>query len=172
MATTYQFINSVTVGSGGAANMEFTAIPASYTDLVVFLSARGTESQVYNSFKLQFNNSSSGYSAKEVFGDGSSLSSLTRGVVDNGLYIGNIVGNSATASIFSNFCIYIPNYAGSNHKSISDDAVSENNAALAYAQITAGFWTDTSAITSIKLSWSTQTILQYSTAYLYGISNA
>jgi hypothetical protein len=30
---TYTLINSVTVGSGGAANIEFTSIPATYTDL-------------------------------------------------------------------------------------------------------------------------------------------
>jgi hypothetical protein len=34
MATTYEIIASVTVGSGGAANIEFTSIPATYTDLV------------------------------------------------------------------------------------------------------------------------------------------
>jgi hypothetical protein len=35
MATTYEIIASVTVGSGGAANIEFTSIPATYTDLVL-----------------------------------------------------------------------------------------------------------------------------------------
>jgi hypothetical protein len=40
MATTYEIIASVTVGSGGAANIEFTSIPATYTDLVVLFSAR------------------------------------------------------------------------------------------------------------------------------------
>jgi hypothetical protein len=33
MATTYEIIASVTVGSGGAADIEFTSIPATYTDL-------------------------------------------------------------------------------------------------------------------------------------------
>jgi hypothetical protein len=37
MATTYEIISSVTVGSGGAADIEFTSIPATYTDLVIFL---------------------------------------------------------------------------------------------------------------------------------------
>jgi hypothetical protein len=37
---TYTLISSVTVGSGGAANMGFTSIPATYTDLLVKLSAR------------------------------------------------------------------------------------------------------------------------------------
>jgi hypothetical protein len=40
MATTYDLISSVTVGSGGAANIEFTSIPATYTDLVVLFSGQ------------------------------------------------------------------------------------------------------------------------------------
>ena len=35
MATTYTLISSVTVGSGGAANIEFTSIPSTYTDLLL-----------------------------------------------------------------------------------------------------------------------------------------
>ena len=34
MANTYTLIASLTVGSGGAANIEFTSIPATYTDLL------------------------------------------------------------------------------------------------------------------------------------------
>jgi len=37
-------IQTVTVGSGGAANIEFTSIPQTYTDLVVVLSLRNNRS--------------------------------------------------------------------------------------------------------------------------------
>jgi hypothetical protein len=48
MATTYTLINSsVTVGSGGAADIEFTSIPATYTDLLLVLSGRGTTGRRY-----------------------------------------------------------------------------------------------------------------------------
>jgi hypothetical protein len=36
----YEAIATVEVGSGGAADIEFTSIPATYTDLVVKLSVR------------------------------------------------------------------------------------------------------------------------------------
>ena len=172
MANTYTLIASSTVGSGGAANIDFTSIPATYTDLVVLLSARGTENQVYNSMKLQFNNATANYSSKEIYGSGSAAASVSRGTTDSGLYIGNVNGNTSTSNSFSNFSIYVPNYAESNYKSVSVDAVQENNATEAYTQFTAGLWSDTSAITSIKFSWSTTTIMQYSTAYLYGIKNS
>jgi hypothetical protein len=44
MATTYEAIATVEVGSGGAADIEFTSIPGTYTDLVVKVSARSTSS--------------------------------------------------------------------------------------------------------------------------------
>jgi hypothetical protein len=49
----------------------------------------------------------------------------------------------------------------------------ENNSTTAWALgLMAGLWSSTSAITSIELYAPSQTFLQYSTAYLYGISNA
>jgi hypothetical protein len=58
MATTYEAIATVTtVGSGGAANIEFTSIPATYTDLVV----KNTRCEVLNQilqvlFMFNYNN--------------------------------------------------------------------------------------------------------------------
>jgi hypothetical protein len=37
MATTYEAIATVEVGSGGAADIEFTSIPQTYTDLLCSL---------------------------------------------------------------------------------------------------------------------------------------
>ena len=44
MALTYTALASVTVGSGGAANIEFTSIPGTYTDLVMLVSLRDYDS--------------------------------------------------------------------------------------------------------------------------------
>jgi hypothetical protein len=65
--------------------------------------------------------------------------------------------------------VYIPNYAGSAYKSISIDAVDENNASSAYSVLTAGLWSNTAAITSLRLTDNNGGYLQYTTAYLYGI---
>jgi len=172
MANTYTLIASSTVGSGGASNIEFTSIPATYTDLNILLSARTNEAQIYGSMKLQFNNSTTTYSSKELYGSGSAAASVSRGVLDSGLYIGDVNGNSSTANSFSNFSIYIPNYTSSDYKSVSSDGVQENNATEAYLRILAGLWSTGNAITSIKFSYTGSTILQYSTAYLYGIKNS
>ena len=173
MATTYQLISSVTVGAGGAANIEFTSIPATYTDLLVKYSLRGV-SENTSYLYISFNGSTSNLSSKGLNGNpavSSSALSYTWSTT-----IQDIAGQVPyvwTSSTFNNGEMYIPNYAGSTNKSISIDSVAENNATAAYDSLTAALWANTSAITSIKLDGgSSDTFAQYSTAYLYGIKNS
>jgi hypothetical protein len=168
MANTYTLISSVTVGSGGAASMGFTSIPATYTDLVVKVSARDDRALTVDGVLISFNGSTSNFTNKYLDGDGASTSSGTLARLT-----ANAPGATATGSVFGNGEIYIPNYASSNYKSFSGDSVTENNATAALAGLFANLWSDTAAITSITLTPSNGTLFdQYSTAYLYGISNA
>ena len=164
---TYQLISSVTVGSGGAATMTFSSIPATYTDLLLKISSRNTSGGADN-HRISFNGNTTSYSFRSLEGNGSTASSINAST----RIIGVINGSSSTASTFSNNEIYIPNYTSSNFKSFSADAVSENNATTAYAQLWANLWSNTAAITSIDIDANTLTFAQYTTAYLYGISNA
>jgi hypothetical protein len=54
MANTYEAIATVEVGSGGAATIEFTSIPATYTDLVVKVSARNARVDVIDGCSNKF----------------------------------------------------------------------------------------------------------------------
>ena len=81
-------------------------------------------------------------------------------------------GDTSTANTFGSAQIYIPNYAGSNNKYLSFENITENNATTAYANLIAGLWSQTTAITSLGIVPSGTTIKQYSTAYLYGIKNS
>lgn len=169
---TYTFINSVTVGSGGAADIEFTSIPNTYTDLCLVYSLRNTLSDNSANIRLQMNgDTGNNYSYRRLYGDGSTTGSDS-GSSGANILVGITNAATSTSNTFSNGQIYIPNYAGSNYKSTSSDAVNENNATLAYQYLIAGLWSSTSAITSLKLFVASQTFTQYSTAYLYGISNA
>ena len=169
MATTYEAIATVTVGSGGAANITFSSIPATYTDLVLKISGRHDTSSDQGIF-IKFNGSTSNRSHRYVAGNGTTpeSSSGTDG------YIGSIQGTNATASTFNNTEVYIPNYASSNNKSSSIDNVTENNATTAYVNLVAGLWSDSAAITSIAMTVGngTQNFVQYTTATLYGIKNS
>jgi hypothetical protein len=175
MPATFTLISSVTVGSGGAANIEFTSIPATYTDLLLKVSPRQSGNVNSYQFSIRFNGDSSNiYNRKQLFGYGIGVGSQTQSNT-NSIYIGFDQSNSAGANIFGNYEVYIPNYASSNQKSLSADSVTEENVAELYGiSLVAGLWANTAAITSILLQdlHGGTNLLQYSTAYLYGISNA
>jgi len=168
MANTYALISSVTVGSGGAATIEFSSIPATYTDLVVKLSANSTTQTP----RVRFNNSSSSiYSERLLYGQGSSAASASNTNTAYFDWVALCINNGA--NIFSNSEFYIPNYAGSNNKSVSSDSVTEINSSTGNnLYLDAGLWASSAAITSIQMFFGSGNFLEYSTAYLYGISNA
>lgn len=170
MATTYTLIDKATVGSGGAASIEFTSIPNTYTDLIILCSLRTNAGFTADNLNIQFNGSSSSFTAKNIYATGSgtpSSSSFTSGE------IAGINAANTTANTFSNTTIYIPNYASSNYKSISTDSGIENNATRGDLSMYATLWSNTAAITSVKLlSANAANFVQYSTACLYGIKNS
>ena len=176
MAATYGLIGSGTASGGSVSYFEFTSIPATFDDLVVIASLRGNQSATTHGAVLQFNANSSNYSSRLLYGTGAAAGSGTNTTWDGGMEIGNCAGNTATSSTFSNLEIYIPNYAGSTNKSVSVNHVTEHNgASLVGICAIAGLWRNTSAITSLKVypySPHGTSFLQYSSAYLYGITKA
>jgi len=167
MATTYQLISSVTVGSGGAASMSFTSISATYTDLLLVWSGRTNKSDISDNADISFNGSTANFSGRYLEANGSTTGSGTYG-----RFIGVDVAANATANTFSNNMVYISNYAGSNYKPFSADSAQENNQTAAQITLNAGLWSQGTAITSVTITPSVGSFVQYSTAYLYGISNA
>ena len=170
MATAYEIIASATVGSGGTKTIEFDSIPQTYTDLVLLVSGRSS-STTYGGFFIKFNNSAwtSNVTGKVLYGNGSSALSVN----EQDFYWAL---NNQTGSVFGSAQLYIPNYTSSNYKSISGDSVQENNATSSRSSFTAWNWAQTAAITKIEIGnfdglFSDQ-FVEYSTLYLYGISNA
>ena len=163
----YVLLEKITVGAAGASSVTFSGIPQTgYTDLVVKFSARNDTANVNVSVRLNFNGVTTNLSSRNLYGTGSTASSYTDTTGD----VGVIDGDSATASTFGNGEVYIPNYAGSNNKSHSTDSVVENNATSAWAVLSAGLWSSTSAITSLTLTPNSGNWKQYSTFYLYGVA--
>lgn len=148
-----------------AASVTFDNLPTSgYTDLKVVISARYSGSPADGQY-IAFNGSTANFSGRYLIGDGSAASS---GVLAR--YAGTIGGTASTANTFNNTEIYIPNYRSSANKSFSVDNVSENNATLAYANLIAGLWSNTAAITSIELTPATGNFVANSTFSLYGVA--
>ena len=166
---THVLIQTVTVGSGGAASIEFTSIPQTYTDLLIKASTRSLNSAVYHFALITFNGNTSGYSGRRLEGGGTSASSYTGSATSVAVNFG--VGANATASVFGNAEVYIPNYTASSNKSVSTDVVGENNATTAYQILNADLWSNSAAITSITITGDSGNFVQYSSVSLYGISN-
>lgn len=164
MATTFKKIETIEVGAGGSATIDFISISSGFTDLCVKVSARN-DTGVAQTILLSLNNSTSSFSQKYIEGAGS-------GTPASGS-VARWVGSSGdSANIFSNFEMYFPNYTSSNYKSWSTDSVTELNGNPAYATLIAGLWSDTSAINRITLTQSGGNFRQYSSATLYGIKKS
>ena len=174
MATTYTLIDSEVLTSS-QASVTFSSIPATYTDLVLRVSARTDFGSLVDTIGIKFNGATTNYSDTNLqtnSSSGSGGSSRATGLAYiNGFRAAD--GSTATSSTFSSAEFYIPSYTASQAKPMSEFNVSENNDATAYISAVAGLWNNTAAITSIVLnSINSANFVSGSSFYLYGISNA
>ena len=168
MPNTYTLLETITVGAAGASSVTFNSIPQTgYTDLVIKASPRSTIAE--DTFGIRFNSDSgSNYPYRGFVGQGASVSSFSG--TNTFIALGRMPESGYTANTFGSNEFYIPNYTSSNQKSVSIDAVNENNATTARAQLAAGLWTGTAAITTIQVLASAGSFTQYSSFQLYGVS--
>jgi hypothetical protein len=165
MATTYEKIQSYTLGSA-SASIDFTSIGSGYTDLrVVYVCTQASA----NSPIIKFNSDSgSNYSQTSLYGTGTSAVS---GRETNATRIYLNQNGSASTTIPGLYTLDIFSYAGGTYKTLiitsendkNGSGIIENNVAL---------WRSTSAITSISIFASAGNINAGSTATLYGILKA
>ena len=164
-------IETVTVGSGGASAIEFTGIPATATDLFLLVSLKITKASGNpDAIDVRFNgDTGSNYTTLWLEGSGSSVASSV--TTTSRIYLERAAMPSYfTANTFGSCGIYISNYASSSAKSVSSDAVTENNATLSFQAIHAGVWTGTDAINTVRLFSGSSTIVEHSSASLYKIT--
>jgi hypothetical protein len=169
---TYTLIASATVGASPVTTIDFTSIPSTYTDLCLKMSLRTNRAGTFDYATINFNNSAADYTLRVLEGNGGATFSYTRSTFGVNL-IGRADGADATSNTFASIELYLPNYAGSNNKSMSIDSVQENNDSTAYQDLFAGLWSQTAAINRLTITNGTDNAyVQYSTAYLYGIKNS
>lgn len=170
MANTYTLISS-NVLSSLASSVTFSAIPSTYKDLVIRITARAnTLSAVDTVLGLSFNGSTTSRSSTTLNGSGSAASS-TRSTT--GFNMVEMTANTATANTFGSSEVYIPNYAGSANKCFSAFGVAETNATAVTMGVQGLLWSNTAAITSITID--TDGVGNFaigSSFYLYGIKNS
>jgi hypothetical protein len=166
-----QLIETVTVGSGGASSIEFTSIPQDGVDLLLKVSGRA-DIVGFQDFSF-FVNTFPDYihSKRHLLGNGSTASSASQ-TSQAEINFKGVPGTDYTSNTFGSVEIYVSNYTSEVAKSISIDAVEENNATGSAQMLIAGLADTTSAVTSVGISrgFSSGNFITGSTASLYKIT--
>lgn len=159
VTNSYESISTVTVGSGGAASIDFTSIPSTYKHLQIRYTSTGTGT---GNEIIRFNSDSgSNYSWHVLYGNGSSALAAA-GSSTTFSYLGNINSSAPNAGV-----IDLLDYANtSKYKTMRVLCGTDTNSSGEIG-LFSGVWQSTSAITSVTISFSN--IAQYSSFALYGI---
>tara|TARA_R110000796_G_scaffold250026_1_gene378460 strand:- start:31 stop:534 length:504 start_codon:yes stop_codon:yes gene_type:complete len=163
----YQLIETIEVGAGGAASIEFTGIDGTGQDLILQVSARNSDATPTVILGTLNSDTGSNYGSVSLEGNGASPSTSSATL---GFWRLRITGSGDTANTFGSGQLYISNYASTTNKSLSGDSVSENNATTAYQRLDAMSYATTSAITSIQAAIAGDNFAEFSTASLYMIT--
>ena len=171
-----KLIETKTLGTA-AASIEFTSIPQTFTDLVIFISGRSDKNSngsigniAAENVGLYPNSATFPYASASnriLYGIGTGVASTTQ---SNYIHAGTIPVALATSNTFGNTSLYITNYSASAAKSISIDSVTENNASSSWQSIQAANDTSASAYTSLKFDTSGGNFVAGTTISLYGIT--
>lgn len=179
-ATSFESIATVTVGSGGASNVEFTSIPSTFSHLQIRYICRNSFAGSGSNFlEGQFNaDTGNNYAAHWLLGTGSSVSagaSSSRNTIRSGVVTPTYSGST---SAFSAGVIDILDYANTNKyktvRAIGGYDSNNGNTEPGYASFISSLWQNTNAITSIKLfnGNTSFNLVEYSHFALYGIKSA
>jgi hypothetical protein len=159
--STYTPIASQTLSSS-AAEVVFSGIPQTYTDLVLVMSARASSTNAATIYIQVNGDTASNYSATLLQGDGSSATS-SRASSQTFMYIAPI---QVTSGSFQPSITHFMNYSNTTtNKTVLTRANDSASVVRAYVNL----WRSTAAINSIKIYPSVNSLDTGSTFTLYGI---
>jgi hypothetical protein len=172
MSLTYTLITSQTL-SVAASSITFSAIPQTFTDLVLRYSVRDDVAGVSNGSNLITTNGSAQYARTDMRFLGSTPTG-SRGTASSSFFANRNTINSAgnTANNFSEVEIYIPNYTLTVAKPLIGFATNPNNSTdCAFFATHIRQITTTPVINTISIAAGGNFIVG-SSFYLYGIAKS
>ena len=168
MPATYEPIATTTLSSA-ASQIEFSSIPATYTDLVLICTATITTGGSYAILRLNPATSST-YSGTRLIGSGTSAIS-SRETGQNALELRSDDGVGISTSTPTLMQINVFSYAGSTNKTVLAAMSNDLNGSGGVSRIV-GLCQNLSAITVVRLLVPGDTFKSGTTATLYGILKA
>lgn len=164
----YESIATVTVGSGGAATIDFTSIPQTYAHLQIRFVSRGlaTATDVLPSFRVNFSAPPAG-SVHGIRGNGTSNSAESIAFSDP--YFARTSANNALGSVFGSHVIDLYDYSSTTKRKTVRAIGGHDRSDAGWIGAYSGVLATTSQITSIRLFPFANNWAQYTTAALYGI---
>ena len=158
-------IQVITVGSGGQANLSFTAIPQTFSAIEVLIAGRMTGSVTFNSLYMTINGDTTAAnydSSQNSYASGSTTTAAAIAATTSGMHVGYVVGVNGNANAVSDLRVLIPGYAQSVlHKAVQ--AQYNGLANTRHSGIAGGVWLSTAAITQLDFpapsgSWAEGTV--------------
>ena len=164
---TYSLIASTTVGTA-TATVDFTSIPATFTDLVLVGSPTTTLDG--RDLRIRFN-SDTGTNYSYTYISGYTSATSGRNTNLGYIQIGNFIGTSNVYPAL--YITHIQDYANTTtyKTSLTRHNQSQANVNSTYTEVIAqaNLWRSTAAISSINISLNASTYVTGSTFRLYGI---
>lgn len=161
VTNSYESIQTVTVGGGGASSISFTSIPSTYKHLQIRLLCGASTGASVN-HKFNSDATATNYYYHRLQGTGSAVNAAAGN-------LNRILDYAGLSSTFTVGVIDILDYTNtSKNKTVRALAGNDANGS-GQINLTSGLWSNTAAITSIDLLPDAGTWVQYSSFALYGI---
>jgi hypothetical protein len=170
LSAPFDSLQTVTVGSGGAASIDFTAIPDGYKHLQIRGVGRSTAGGGADvTGRLQFNSdTAANYSTHRMYAYGSSVGADSAANASQ-ISFASILADGNPGYFYSAVVCDILDYSsGDKYKTTRSLAGGDYNSG-GMAFITSGNWRSTSAVTSITLFPSSGSWKEFSKFALYGV---
>ena len=172
----FESISTVTVGGGGAANIEFTSIPATYTHLQIRGIVKGSDTaDDRTSIVVQYNNDTGSNYARHLVGSNGSSAFLDAVASSSARAGARLISSHASyANMFTACVMDILDYTNTNKYKTTRTLGGFNTNGGSFQEIVLGsfLWQNTAAISTIKLAPGGGNFVQYSQLALYGIKGA
>ena len=171
ITTAYESISTVTVGSGGAATVTFSSIPATYSHLQVRAICKTTAATSnVNSIFGQFNSDTGSNYARHFLNGSGSAAGAGGAASQTSVFFGTGIEAGVT-SVFAANVIDILDYANTNKYKTTRSLSGADTNGGGFVQFMSGLWMNTAAVTSITILPNSDNFIQYSSFALYGIKS-